>query len=191
MKHFTLYSSEKYHTQGNGSFPVKIDTTLFDNKEDLMKEVNRLRHIQKQSNDDYKLSLKQMRRDQEEVIINPKILSGVTLRLDHKTGNSCVAFGASKTGKTTLMMYLFKKYYNNKNYINTLYAANTQIKLYKKNRNLLIYPGFDNNAIELIKSHKYLNTRCNNKYNFNELFDDIIVTTKYNNTINELCCTLS
>lgn len=97
------------------------------------------------------------------------------LRLDPHSGNTLLLIGASMSGKTTVMLKLYDKYYNNKKYISTLFAANPQIELYKgREKYLLVATGFDSNHETYIQSQKYINTKTSNKYDFCQLIDDNI-----------------
>lgn len=111
--------------------------------------------------------------------------------IDKKTGTSTVILGASKRGKTTLMMRLYNKYYKkHSTFICTLFTGNKQIPLYNKNndKNLLISEGFNKKSEKYIKLQKYLNTETDNRYKFLNMFDDII-DMKYSSLINNLILT--
>lgn len=93
--------------------------------------------------------------------------------LDESTGNSMFLFGSSKSGKTTLLMEIYRKYYYNDNYITTLFAGNPQISEYTGFEDkLIIGNGFTDDSQYYIKSQHKINTKCNNKYPFVYLFDD-------------------
>lgn len=114
--------------------------------------------------------------------------SEVALRLEKGTGSTCVLYGSSKRGKTTLMMYLFQKYWCydvNKKSINTLYSGNSQLKVYKGDKHLLIADGFNADHEKYIKLQKYINTKTKNRYEFCNFFDDII-DAKYSRVINQM-----
>src|SRR5690348_14510569 len=49
----------------------------------------------------------------------------IEMILDPNTGNSTAIFGSSKTGKSTLMMYLYNKYYaSDPEFLSTLFTLN-------------------------------------------------------------------
>lgn len=97
------------------------------------------------------------------------------LRLDPNTGNSLLLVGSSKSGKSTVLMALFKKYYNNKDYISTLFAANAQIPLYDGfDKYLLKTSGFKANHAAYIRSHQFVNKKTNNRFKWVEMFDDMV-----------------
>ena len=97
-----------------------------------------------------------------------KVNSKIHLSLDENTGNSTVLFGSSKSGKSTLLMHLYKKYY--KKTISVLFTESPQIKLYK-DKNLIISPIF---FTEVIKEMHLINKGTNNHYDFTVLLDDIV-----------------
>lgn len=114
--------------------------------------------------------------------------SEVDVNIDKGTGSSIVIFGASKRGKTTLMMYLYLKYYTSKKKINTLFSGNPQLKIYKDDPNLLVSYGFDAKSAKYIQLQQYINVKTKNKYRFTDLFDDII-DAKYSKILNKLVLT--
>lgn len=124
------------------------------------------------------------------VLSNSQTLNNINnFRLDENTGNSCVIFGSSKRGKSTLMMHIYKKFYEkNKNFISTLYAGNRQIGMYKKGDKLLVTEGFVKKSENYIKLQKYINSQTNNEYKFLNMFDDII-DGKYKALVNNLILT--
>lgn len=120
-------------------------------------------------------------------ILKPK--NEVTLRLDSGTGNTTLIFGSSKRGKSTLQRYLYDKYYSTKTVntrgINTMFAGNPQLSIYKHDKNLLIGDGFNQKSAKYIKMQKYINSKTHNKYKFLNMFDDIL-DTKYSSIVNQL-----
>lgn len=93
---------------------------------------------------------------------------GINLDLDKKTGNSTVILGSSKAGKSTLLMYLYNKYY--RDLITILFSDNPQINLYKDKK--LIKSSYF--IPQIIKEFHYINRKTNNKYDFACLLDDIV-----------------
>ncbi len=200
MIHFQVYSSEKYKNTGNGIISHRVDPKRFNGDSTLIhKEIERIKDEQKRINRSFKDEGRRLQygvnSEVQDTVVNNKIKyssplrafsSKVNLDLDEDTGNSTVIFGSGKRGKTKLLLYLYLKYYNNSRYINTLFCMNPQIKEYNKFK--LKYKGFDSDATDLIKSHQYLNSQVNNKYEFVEFFDDI-VTEKNKPILNELVLT--
>lgn len=119
---------------------------------------------------------------------NVIFVTGVDLDIDKGTGSSIVIFGASKRGKTTLMMYLYDKYFTNKKKINTLFSGNPQLKIYDNDPNLIVGYGFNQQSAKYIKLQQYINVKTKNQYEFTDLFDDII-DQKYSKTLNNLVLT--
>lgn len=106
-----------------------------------------------------------------------QVKDNIDLLLDPKTGNSCVIYGSSKRGKTTLMMHLYRKYYaKDKKFISTIFASNSQIPLYNKkdNKNLIVSTAFNAKSEKYIRLQKFINTKTNNRYKFLLMFDDMI-----------------
>ncbi len=100
----------------------------------------------------------------------PIEITDFELKLDRNTGNTTAIIGSSKAGKSTLMMHIYKKYY--KRFITTLYTMNPHSFGGKvDDRNLIIFGGYED---KVIKAEKLINQNCNNKYNFCNLFDDLI-----------------
>lgn len=110
------------------------------------------------------------------------------LVLDDNTGNTCLLYGSSKTGKTTLMMKLYEKYYNKKQYITTLFCINSQIDLYEGFKDLIVANVFNADCAKYIQLEKFINNKTKNEYKFVNLFDDII-DVRFSKIINNLILT--
>jgi Cdc6-like AAA superfamily ATPase len=119
---------------------------------------------------------------------NIEIQSNVNMEIDPGTGSTVCIYGASKRGKTTLMMYLYDKYFSSTKKVNTLFSGNPHLNIYKNDPNLLISYGFNATSAKYIKLQQFINTKCNNKYHFTNLFDDII-DQKYAPIMNKLILT--
>lgn len=194
----TLYDAERHFlTGGQDSYRhVKVNYNTYD---EFLKIQEDLRDEQKEINREFKLKQKNLkilpgrvemleRRDEAPKMI---LQSDVNLELDRGTGNTLLLLGASKQGKSTLMMHLYRKYYNTPAWISTLFTINTQVGAYKDTdgKDLLItVPTFNAEAQEMVKKAKALNTRVDNKYDFLFMFDDII-DQKYNKLISQLFLT--
>lgn len=105
-----------------------------------------------------------------------------------KTGASTVAsFGASQTGKSTLLRYVAAKHYLNKKYINFLYTVSANIKLYNEgNEYWDIRNGFNDADGAMIEMQKNINFKLGNKFKFMNFFDDIL-ELRYSKIISKLC----
>lgn len=113
----------------------------------------------------------------------------IKLDLNHNTGNTICIFGSSKKGKSTLMMYLYKKIFaQRKEYISTLFSPNIHIGVYKTNKKLLTCNTFNHQAEKYIHLQKYINEKTDNHYKFLNMFDDII-DAKHKQLMNEMIMT--
>lgn len=115
------------------------------------------------------------------------VSSTISINLTPNTGNTIVIYGASKKGKTTLMMHLYNKYFTDSSFIATLFSANPHLRIYK-DRRLLISYGFNQRSAKYIQLQQFLNVKTKNRYKFVNLFDDIL-DTKYSPIVNRLICT--
>lgn len=122
-------------------------------------------------------------------LINLTHKSSVKLELSKKTGTTMVCYGSSKRGKSTLMIHIWKKYFNCSSIISTLFSGNPHIKCYKKaGAKLLTAYGFTDMHAKYIMMQQYINCKTNNQYQFVNLFDDII-DQKRSAIINKLILT--
>ena len=119
---------------------------------------------------------------------NIKITRGLDLRLDPRTGNSTVLLGSSKKGKSTLLMWIYRKYYKKKAWITTLFSINSQISTYKGEKDLLKCNSFDVKAQKYIRLQKFINRKTSNRYNFANLIDDVI-DVRHNKLITNMVLT--
>lgn len=105
------------------------------------------------------------------------IENDIDLVLDEKTGNSTICFGSSKTGKSTLCMYLYNKYYKkNPSNIAIMFSPNHHALKNVTSNNKV--------SNKLIRSSKYepsiiedmqkIQRRTDNKYDFFVCLDDTI-----------------
>jgi energy-coupling factor transporter ATP-binding protein EcfA2 len=109
------------------------------------------------------------------------------LKLEANTGSTVVIYGSSKRGKSTLMMYLYDRLIDSKDYVATLFAGNPHLKMYRDKR-LLIGYGFGPQQSKYIMLQQYINSRTNNRYRFLNMFDDII-DQKYNGIVQKMVLT--
>lgn len=197
-----MYDPEKrsfklclYQAETKKSKTAYINKDKFNSDKEAIEYARELQNQNKYRNNEVRKS--RQRRAVEEVVMFNSIMdpldnlrfdSEVELKFDKGTGSSVVIFGASKRGKTTLMMYLYDKYFVSKKKINTLFSGNPQLKIYKDDPNLLVSYGFDNKSSKYIQLQQYINVKTKNKYQFTNLFDDII-DAKYSKILNKLVLT--
>lgn len=114
------------------------------------------------------------------------------VKLDHNvnSGSSICLVGSSKSGKSTAMMGLFNKYFNNKKFISTLFSINSHIPIYKTSGDLIKVNKFVNECERMIKDQKKINMNSEppNKWDFCILLDDI-VDARYSRVLNALLLT--
>lgn len=97
------------------------------------------------------------------------------LQLDEGTGNTVFIVGSSKQGKSTLLMHIYDKYYaREKDLISILWTANPHIPLYKHHDKLIVSGVWNKEAEEIIQEEKKIQTKTKNKYQFLNMFDDVI-----------------
>lgn len=196
-KSFSLYDAEKYYENGNGCIckTIKINDMT---EEEINNHIQKCRKEQKEKNKIFKEKIKNRntKKEVKELIKNIdkdepiqidinipkdvkkalkkiKVKKSIKLNLDKETGNTTFILGSSKMGKTTFLMYIFKKYYQNENFINILFSENKHICLYDVDD--LIKVGCYNDQCETIISlEHFINSKCNNKYKFLNIYDDII-----------------
>lgn len=97
------------------------------------------------------------------------------LQLDEGTGNTVFLVGSSKQGKSTLLMHIYDKYYaREKDLISILWTANPHIPLYKHHDKLIVSGVWNKDAEEVIQEEKKIQTKTKNKYQFLNMFDDVI-----------------
>lgn len=196
----TMYDAEK-----KKNITRTLSKSRFKTEKALKNHIDKLKETQREKNrvykeataaDIYEEKLENQKNNNSSIkqIADNKMYTNTITNIDNfildpETGNSTAIFGASKRGKTTLMMKLYEKYYaHDKKFISTLFAGNKQIKAYKGCKNLLLGDGFSKQSENYIKMQKYLNMHTKNKYKFLNMFDDII-DTKYKALVNNLILT--
>jgi hypothetical protein len=95
------------------------------------------------------------------------------LELPTNGGVSIGLIGASRSGKTTLMKYLFKTHF--KKHITTMYSLNPHADIYKDLDSKVIV--CDEFHSELMREAQELNKLCGNKYPFLFISDDMVGTS--------------
>lgn len=93
----------------------------------------------------------------------------------NKTGTSTVIFGSSKSGKTTMLLEILDKYYNDESLITIMFADNGKnAEIYDNvNKNVIMLTHYDP---LLIKQIHRIQKRTENKYQFLFVLDDIILS---------------
>jgi hypothetical protein len=185
--HFVLYDAEMGKRIGK-----TITKSHFKDQDEIDTHIQSVRALQKKKNADYKKKMRMEIVEKAGVIneLRGKVLDHLdNFILDKGTGNSTVVFGASKRGKSTLMMRLYNEYFaDDKKYISSLFTGNKQIHMYKKAKRLLVSEGFGKQSEKYIMMQKYINSNTDNRYKFLNLFDDII-DAKHKKLVNNLILT--
>lgn len=187
--HMTVFDAEKNYKTGK---PNTSKAFLYSTEEDKLEKIQKIKDEQKRKNREFKKKLSESKEDIIKVtseIKKPKIYfrDDIRLKLDKGTGNTTVIIGSSKSGKSTLMMYLFEKYYNKNKIISTLFSPSLHIKIFKK-KGLIKSPKFGKEGDEYIQTQRYINQKTKNKYEFLDMFDDII-DLRFNKIIADLILT--
>lgn len=192
-KSVQFYDAEKRFNTGNGNYCKTFKINDYDpgELEDLILE---LKYKQKEKNLNFKKNkkIKNPIRDPNShadvSCINPEVSKNFNIKIDPGTGNTTILIGSSKKGKTTLIMYLYRKYYNSKKIISFLFAPHVHSKAYKSNNNLLKCSEFNKQCEKLIRLQKYINSKCENKYEFMNILDDTL-NIRYNGLLNDMILT--
>jgi hypothetical protein len=195
-RRITLYDCEKNDKTGYGNHTKYIRKDIFKGKA-LEEEVQRVKDEQAQINEEYrqknpirtKLDIIKTLANYKPIEQAPtQQLTNLDIQLDQGTGNTIYILGSSKMGKSTLLMYIYKKYYADPKFITTLFTINYHIKTYIKDKTLMLCKIFDKNAEKVIKMEKFINTKTKNHYDFVNIFDDIL-DVKYNKLLNDMIMT--
>lgn len=210
----SLYDAERYATTGMGNYCKRIHICDFqpiidDNgeviktAEELCKEEKiRILNEQKRKNLEFKLSktdkipmkidtITRVRTNAKIPMNEIKFESDLNFNWDGLGAQqaSTILLGSSKRGKSTLLEYIFNKYYTDKRFITTLFSLNSQIPLYKSFReNALTCSVFNKRSERYINLQQYINKKCDNKYWFHNVFDDVL-DMQYKKLINNLILT--
>jgi len=200
-KRIVLYDAERNITKGNGYYSKSFNRNKL-TEEEIEEQIKKYREDQKKKNFDYtqnrkkdneeKLKVMTGDKNKFEARINmqnlPTIQTEVEIKFDSNTGNSILILGSSKMGKSTLLMHLYDKYFNNKNIVSVLFTMNQHINIYKDHKNLIVCGAFNRESENLIKEQKYINTKTDNKYSFCNMLDDII-DVRFSKLLNNLILT--
>lgn len=124
-------------------------------------------------------------------MISPEDIDFINMdsQKDH-SGDSILLIGSSKSGKSTVIMSLFRKYFNKKKYISTLFSVNSHIPIYKNSGDLIKVNKFVTESEKIIKDMKKINMESEpvNKWRYCILLDDI-VEARYSRVLNNLLLT--
>lgn len=198
-KRVTFYDAQRKAETGIGSY-TKSWTIAKYGPGELEKIIADHRAAQAEKNAAYKKAVREAKDRQltdiggirlpPEEIRDVQVKRSITLHLDPGTGNSTVLLGSSKAGKSSTMMYLYRKHYGGSDCISVLFASNPQIPLYapkdKESRRLITVTGYDPRLIRLARA---INRGAANKYQFMFMLDDII-DQRQDKTLAELILTL-
>jgi len=100
-----------------------------------------------------------------EIIAKP-----IQITLPTNGGVSFVLCGASRSGKTTLLKYLYRTYF--KKHITTMFSLNAQADIYKDlSAKTIISPEY---LPELLEDAHMINSKTDNKYKFLFISDDFV-----------------
>lgn len=106
--------------------------------------------------------------------------------LDEGTGNTICLLGSSKRGKSTLMVEIYKRYYeNDKKLITILISPSSHIPMFKKLKNVIKINKFGKDTVQLLKDVKRIQNKTENGYKFLFMVDDCI-DSKYCSILNQM-----
>lgn len=195
--YFTQYDKRSKVENGKAVIQIRIDPKDFDYDytriaEHLIKE----RKKYMRSNRSYKTE----NNDQVKTLTEPRIIKCGIIKYgieqqeyiriyNPESGASTLAIiGSSQTGKSTLWAHIYNLFYDNNKYCSILYTVSPEMKVLGKinKEYLIIRNNFNHEDENTIEMQKYINDEKNNKYNFLNIFDDI-VDNKYSKTVDKLC----
>jgi len=196
----SVYSNEEKDKTGNGTIVKYISVNQIKDGITLSDIKTKLRNEQKIENDKYlyhkekKNSLSDIQKGLIDTIpleiIKADEIDFINMDFNDNSGNSILCIGSSKAGKSTAMMALFNKYFNNKKYISTLFSVNSHIPIYNNKGDLIKINKFVIQSEQIIKDMKKINMLSEpiNKWRFCILLDDI-VDARYSRILNNLLLT--
>ena len=198
----SVYSNEEKDKTGNGTIVKYISVNQIKDGITLSDIKTKLRNEQKIENDKYlyhkekKNSLSDIQKvlDPNDIIpleiVKADEIDFINMDFNDNSGNSILCIGSSKAGKSTAMMALFNKYFNNKKYISTLFSVNSHIPIYNNKGDLIKINKFVIQSEQIIKDMKKINMLSEpiNKWRFCILLDDI-VDARYSRILNNLLLT--
>lgn len=192
-----LYDAEKY-AQGKTFKIAKYVPVDDKTNEEIEKIIKDVKDAQREKNRLFRATKQPRKRGPPQRIFYERgydsaaISKDIPIHFDNGTGNTFVLFGASKSGKTTLMMKIYNDYWKNycapKRTLTTLFAMNPQIKLYDSAQFIIKCDVFDTDSANYIDWQRKTNKLNNNKFTFLNMFDDII-DVRHKSIINNLILT--
>ena len=210
--HIKLYDAERYH-EGRSPTITKNINIVGKSQKQIDEEIVVLRNEQNEKNKAFrhkepkkgpgiyyemrKEQQEEANRNEQQLETISKIVKGNKLKIpfDIGTGNTFVLFGASKSGKTTMMMKIyneyFPEYYPLKRTLTTLFAMNPQLPIYtraRESRFIISCPRLDQNVEKYIDWQRKINKMNDNKFIFLNMFDDFI-DVRYTSIVNNLILT--
>jgi hypothetical protein len=212
-----LYDARLYHEGVKGS-PVIEQRIPIGNKtmDELSAEIEAIRIAQRERNAEFRrlTPAKRAGRPRKAAIAAATIPAALQtpapapvqqprpadfIAFDEGTGNTFVLFGASKSGKSTLMMKIYNEYWPQhcepKRTLTTLFAMSPQIPLYNEGESakFIIKCPLDpmsgnHNVASYIDWQRKANKVSDNRYTFLNMFDDWI-DVRHKDTVNNLIIT--
>lgn len=180
MKTISLYDAEKYNRTGNGNSYRRINLADFKTAEELEDHIASLKEEQKKMNEEFRKKVpkttEKIRRPtmMAEPAEKPPVKNNLEIYFD-ETGPQQSTFAllaSSKAGKTTMIKYLFDKYYNNEDYISCLFSMNSHIPLYEDFD--IKISNINNRTLSVVTTEHYINKNTRNHYKFFNVFDDCL-----------------
>jgi len=180
MKTISLYDADTYSRTGSGAIYKRINLADFSTAEELEAHILSLKEEQKKKNEEYRLAhpKAKTRISRPTLMPEPAELPNIKDHLDiifDECGPQQSTFAllaSSKAGKTTLIKYLFDKYYNNEEYISCLFSINSHVPLYDDFS--IKISNVNNRTLSVINTEHYINKNTRNHYKFFNVFDDCL-----------------
>lgn len=198
---FTVYDRAQFRDHGHGSKVIRIKKEGPDGQmrteDELRVLIAEAREEQKRKNEEDKAEYgsRAYREPRDDAPQAPPAITArnmqhrasAELALDPDTGNTVAMLAASKAGKSTMLMHLYRKYWSGKKWISSLFTVSGQAAVYQGNPDLIKVCGFPEEGEQLIRLEKLINSKGakTNKYRFWNALDDI-VEAKHSRLLNSL-----
>lgn len=188
---------------GNGQMRYRIKLYNGDTprtKEEIEADIKKIKDDQAEKNEAYKRRVLPETKNvkniiavtspKEEIEIPQKEIKyePLSIHLDENTGNTGAIIGSSKMGKSTLLMHIYKQYYQREvpeKIIAILFAQNSHIPMYKTSGLITI----DRWCKDIIEGEKKIQKFSDNGHEFVNFIDDFIDLDK-DMTLKNLLLTL-
>lgn len=196
-----LYSCEKFHETGAGTYSKSIIIPPNSTQEELNEAIRKVKEEQKKENEIFRQKRKQ--EEYEKIIIEkldktatakslandnaietkfPDVMEPTgkpSLILDKGTGNTLFIVGSSKAGKSYALVKVYEEYYEpDKKTIAILFTDSPQSPHYKdlRKKGLVVCPegGFNDDSKNFITRLKGLQSKFDNPVRFLIMFDDVL-----------------